>query len=272
MLFPLAYSQDEFGVLIASLVVWGMTWFLGARQLAAGPRLGTARAPSRIVGCAVLAATALVFLVLRTSASWDVRDSFEYLTQYLALGAAWIGLGPLAFTRLGLSVRDDAVERGNLAAAVALAGAFLGLALCYAGGNVGDGPGWQVVLFASSLATAGFFATWGRLERLARPAEAIGIDRDLAAGVRHGAFCLALGAILGRAAAGDWVSPGATLLDFATNGWTVLVLLALGVVFERTLRPTAEVPRRSVLLAGLLPAFVYLGGAWAWIASRGSWE
>ena len=48
----------------------------------------------------------------------------------------------------------------NAAAAMATAGATIGVTLSYAGGNIGDGPGWWVVVFSAAIATAGLFACW----------------------------------------------------------------------------------------------------------------
>lgn len=272
MPLALALSEDEAFVFTVSLMTTAVTWFLAARTLGSGPRLGSPSAPRRVVWASALTCPVVLFVVLRRWASWDVRDSVPYLTQYLLLGTAWVGLGRIGFSWLGLSLRDDVVERGNLAAAVAGGGAALGLTLAYAGGNVGDGPGWGVVVLASGLASAAWFGLWTGLELLGRPSEAIGIDRDLAAGLRHAAFCVGTGAILGRAAAGDWVSGAETLKDLLWNGQGALGLLVLGVLFERALRPTAEAPRRSVVFAGILPALVQLALAGAWIATRGSWE
>jgi uncharacterized membrane protein YjfL (UPF0719 family) len=270
MLHVLAFSPDEWFLVVLSLGLACLTWILWYRALAAGPELGRARGPRTVLALAPPAALALVLAVLLTAASFDVRDSAPYLFQYLVFGAAWIGLATRFLPWLGVSARADVVERGNPAAAVALAGACVGLALCFAGGNVGDGPGWWVVAFSSGLATAAFLVAWALLEALAHPSDAITIDRDVAAGVRHAGFCAALGVVLGRAAAGDWVSAGATLRDFAALAWPALGLLALALVVERALRPSAEAPQRAVVAAGIAPAALHLALALAWAVTRGA--
>src|SRR5688572_31741585 len=163
-MLALAYSDDEGFVVIVSLLVWALTWFLWYAGLRAGSSLRRERAPARVLAVMPLVAMAVLFVILRRWASFDVRDSSEYLFQYVMLGAAWLGVALRFAPWLGLSARDDAAERGNPAAAVALAGAMLGLTLCYAGGNVGDGPGWWVVVFSSGLATAVFFVSWAVCE------------------------------------------------------------------------------------------------------------
>lgn len=272
MLLALSYSEDEVVVVLVSVTVWVLTWIAWYRSLRPGARFRDRLAASRLLAAAPVVALAAVFAVLTRWASFDVRDSGAYLFQYVALGGAWIGAATTQLGWLGLSARDDVAERGNAAASVALAGTIVGAALCYSGGNVGDGPGWWVVVFSSGLATAGFFGVGALLEALAHPSDWITIDRDLAAGVRHAAFCLAQGLVLGGAAAGDWVSGADTLRDFAADGWPALVLLAAAVVVERTLGPTGDVPRSSPVAAGLFPGSLYLLAAALWLALRGGWS
>jgi|SRR6185503_6477202 len=269
MLLALPLSDDEAILLTFSVIGWILTWIWWYWELRAGPMLRRERGPARALGLLPLAALGILFLILKRWSSFDVQSSPAYLFQYVALGAAWLGVGLRFFPRFGISARDDVAERSNLAAAVALSGAILGLVLCYAGGNVGDGPGWWVVVFASGLATAGFFASWAAFESAAQPSDAVTIDRDLAAGARHASFSVAQGLVLGRAAAGDWRSAGATLSDFVTNGWPALVLLALAISFERALRPTAAEPRRSLVVCGVVPGVVLLAAALTWIARIG---
>src|SRR5688572_6833001 len=166
MPFVLAYSPDESLVLVVSSVLALLSWAWWYRDLTAVSALRRTPDVRRGLYIAPVSALFVVFVVLKTAASFDVRDSGPYLFQYAVLGAAWIGVGARTFRWLGLSPRDDVAERGNRAAAVALSGACTGLALCYAGGNIGDGPGWWVVVFASGLATAGFLVVWGLLEKL----------------------------------------------------------------------------------------------------------
>jgi len=266
MLLSLPFSDDEAFVLVVSLGLALVAWIWWYHGLRAGRKLRSNRAPRRALALVPLVALVVLYLVLARWASFDVRDSGPYLFQYLALGAAWVGTAAHAFAWLGTSARDDVAERENAAAAAALSGALLGVMLCFAGGNIGDGPGWWVVVFSSGLATLAFFVLWGVLEGAAHPSDAVTIDRDLAAGVRLGAFGVAQGIVLGRAAAGDWKSAGATLADFATNGWPALALLVAAIVFERALRPSPEAPRRALFLGGVVPGVLLLAGASCWIA------
>lgn len=269
MRLALLYSKDEALVLTVSVALCILTWIWWYWELRAGSKLRRERTPGRALAVAPPAALAVLYLILKRWSSFDVQSSPAYLFQYVALGAAWLGVFLRFFPWFGISARDDVAERGNPAAAVALAGATLGLILCFAGGNIGDGPGWWVVVYSSGLATACFFASWAVFESKAHASDAVTIDRDLAAGARHASFSVAQGLILGRAVAGDWKSAGATLADLGTNGWPALALLALALSFERALRPTGAEPRRSLIVCGVVPGAVLLAAAATWIARIG---
>ena len=265
MLLALPLSEDEGLVVVASLVAWILSWIWWYWELGTGPKLRAERTGSWMLAAVPPLALLVLYVILRRWASFDVKDSAEYLFQYVALGAAWLGVALRFLPRFGISARDDVAERGNTAAAVALAGALVGIMLCYAGGNVGDGPGWWVVVFSSGLATIAFFASLGVLESKSHASDAVTIDRDVATGIRHAAFCVAQGGLLARGVAGDWRSAGGTINDLVVHGWPALAVLALAILFERMLRPTAAEPRRSPFVCGAVPGAVLLAGALGWI-------
>jgi hypothetical protein len=248
-----------------ALVLWGR-WYVQPARL---ERLGASRGGWGLLRFAPIIALALLFLILRTLASHDVRDDPRYLAMYVAFGAAWVAVSMLLMPVMGLDVRDDVHERGNPAAAYAAAGALVGITFAFAGGNIGDGPGWWVVLISSGLATAGLYLLWAVLEQFAHVSEHVTVERDPAAGVRLAGFLVACGLILGRAAAGDWVSASATLSDFTRVGSPAVGLLAIGIPLERYGRPTAQHPARPVAQWGALPALLYLGIAVAYVAVLG---
>lgn len=265
-------SEDETWIAIVGGIVAFLAWahWFWAWALAA-PGCSPAR-DRRPLLAAPLAAAVLLFGVLRAFASLDVRDSPVYLGFYLLLGAAWVGAATLLLPLFGLSPRDDVAERRNPAAARALAGALVGITLCFAGGNIGNGPGWWVVFFSAALATAAFFFLWLLLDMAAGLADTVTVDRDPAAGLRLAAFFVAAGAILGRAVAGDWVSARATLDDFIVLAWPALGLLAAAALVERGLRPTPERPVGEPVAQGLVPAALYLGIAAVALAWAGWWS
>jgi len=261
-------SGDEVLVLIASLGIGGLFWGLWNWHLIAVHRLLCGFSYRFLMGILPLACAGLLFVILKRWAAADVRDDARYLLMYEALGAAWVLVATEALPYLGYSLRDDVLERRNGAAAWAIAGALVALTLCFAGGNIGNGPGWWVVVFAAALSTAGFFGLWLVVELSARPSRAITTDRDLATGLRLAGLLTAVGIILGRGVAGDWVSATATLRDFAVHAWPALLLVGLAVVVER-LTPRMERGLTSGLVLGVLPAFIYLGGATVWLLQVG---
>jgi hypothetical protein len=263
-------SGDEAGVLVVASVLAVFTWFRWYLPLASVRRLGAPAGGRLLLSLAPPLAMAGLYAVLKTLASFDVRDAPLYLLFYLAMGAGWVGCCTLGLPALGLNPRDDVIERGNAAAAPAAAGAVIALTAAFAGGNVGDGPGWWVVVFAAGLATGGLALAWWGLDRVAGVSDTVTIHRDAAAGLRLGAFLAAAGIILGRSVAGDWVSAGATLADFSSVAWPVAVFVAVAALVERVARPTAEAPAPAAAVYGVPFAILYLAAAIIYVLQLGA--
>jgi len=209
------------------------------------------------------------FLVtLRFFSSPDVQDDPSYIIIYLCLGVAWLGGTTFIFPLLGLSERDDVVERCNPAATWALAGALIGVMSCFAGANIGSGPGPEVVFFCATVSTTAFFLSWFSLELTANTSEAITVDRDEGAAIRLAGFLIATGILLGGAVAGNWESTSATMRDFYTYGWPAIALLGVALPLERVLnarnRPIIRDPWQSFGIS-----LFYILIAVAWVAKRG---
>jgi hypothetical protein len=262
---------SEIPVFMVSLVLAGFVWarwYLGGR----GPQW-TGAVTARPVLCygAPILCFAGLFAILRCFAASDVRDAPVYLLFYEVMGLAWIGALALLISWWGISMRDDVVERRNPAAASMLTGALAGVTLCFAGGNIGNGPGWWVVVFAAVLSTGGLLLVWLIVETAERVAERVTIDRDRSTGVRVGCFLTACGLILGRAVAGDWISVEQTFVDFVSMAWVVVVLAVIEIIIGRSSRPDPRHPEISLMAAGLVPGVLYLGGSFLYVWSRGSW-
>jgi uncharacterized membrane protein YjfL (UPF0719 family) len=260
-------SPDEGFVTVAACflgpILWAVWWFR-VRQAAAP------RAPAFATRMAITVVVLGGFLVavLTGAASEDVRGAPQYLFMYTVLGFAWLKVAELGFAYVGISARDDAIERGNAAAGEAVTGALVGVTLCYAGGNIGNGPGWWVVVFSAALATCTLAAAWLILDRLTGVNDVVTIDRDRAAGLRLGAFLIACGLLLGRGVAGDWVSVDFTVVDFARFLPAVALLILIAVLIERVARPTPERPRTPVA-AGVGAGIIYVALAAAYVRSVG---
>ena len=254
-------SGDEVVVLIGagivSLVCWA-AWYIAPLSVVRPARRVTV---DLLLYLTPPLAMALLYVVLRTASAYDARDDPRYLAFYLVLGAAWIGLWVRWIACTGISARDDAVERGNRSAATVVSGAILAIASCYAGGNIGDGPGWWVVVFSAALATAALFAFWIMLETISGVSDVVTIDRDPAAGVRLAGLLIAVGLVLGRSVAGDWISAKATVADFAATAWPAAILVAVAAIIERWFRPTPDNVRPNAVIYGVVPAVLYVSAA-----------
>lgn len=253
------FSPDETFVLILGAVLALCAWIPWSYTFAVTGRRVRCRGRRWPLALTPLLCTVALGLVLRRWSSHDVSSDPAYQLFYLVMGLAWLGVFQITLRWAGLSARDEVCERDNEAAAWAIGGALWGGTFCFAGGNVGDGPGWWVVLFAALLATTTFFLLWWLVHRGSNLAETITIERDQAAGLRAAGFFLGTGLILGGAAAGDWISAGATVKDFAHASWPAALLAAAVTAVERSCQPTTDHTGASLLWVGWVPALVYAG-------------
>jgi hypothetical protein len=261
-----AMSDDENVLLIMMIIIglvrwWG--WYLG---IFAADRwtADRQRRPRVLLATTPLAAGLLLGIILRTLAADDVRYDMRYLSFYFVMGIFWIGSFNSVPSWFGMEFRQDVLARANHSAAWLYAGWVVGLTLAFAGGNIGNGPGWYVVLYSAALATISLIGLGSLLTLFTSSLDAILIDRDLATGVRIGGLFVAWGTILGTAVAGDWVSMAATNRDFLRSAWVALLFLPLAWLCHGLFRPTPEIPRPSVLLAGWMPVLLFWGLTALW--------
>jgi hypothetical protein len=194
----------------------------------------------------------------------QVSGHIDYLILFLAGAAAWFSLTVLAVTALGIHFRYDAVEAGNRAAAISIAGAGLATSLIYAGGNIGAGPTIWTTILPAAAASLALGILWFIVDAIAHAGDAVTIDRDTASGIRIAGWAVAAAIVLGRSVAGDWTGWDATLGDFLRLGWPAAVLTAVMIAMQLRLRPSPEQPRPSgrsgLITAGamILLAVVYV--------------
>ncbi|MGA2810626.1 MAG: hypothetical protein ABSG16_04450 [Candidatus Acidiferrum sp.] len=210
---------------------------------------------------------ALLLVCLLTLAATTVRREFSYVAFYVVCGMAWLGGMKYVFPFLGISSRDDVLERGNVAACWATAGALLGSLCTFAGANIGNGPGCEVVLFSAVLSSALFFGVWLGLECGTRISETITVDRATGAGIRLGGFLVGVGILSGWSVAGNWVSARDTLKDFAISLWPAICIGELAILVER-LRARTQFDDAEVGVS-MLVATLYAGLALLWALARG---
>lgn len=253
-------SVDELWVLIVCGLVAVLGGLQQVRDVLGLSKLHVGARTRALVAATIALSGLVVQLTLSNLASFDVRGSFLYTFFYDVMGLAWLVALVVGLHGVGLSLRDDVLERRNDAALVAWSGAMIGGACAFAGGNVGDGPGWWCVVFAGGLATALLLGTWVLMHHLGGLHDHVTIDRDLGAGARAGGLLLGVGLIGGRAAAGTWFSFVDTVATFVQGAWPALVIVACAIAVERTLGRGPSAVSRKV---GSVLAVVYLGAALA---------
>lgn len=198
-------------------------------------------------------------LVLRAGAAREVREDVDYIALFVLLGAAWLGMASEALAWIGISVDDDVIERRNLAAAWALAGALLAVMIGYGFANLGEGQTIWMTIGPALLALVACLVLWAIYQRVSGALDAIGIERDISAGLRFAGMAIATSLIVGRAMAGDYVSLEATYRDLWQQGWPALAVVALATVVQRAM-PVSLVPPRELLWStGVVPAVAYVG-------------
>src|SRR5215831_10873972 len=72
-----------------------------------------------------------------------IRANFGIVVLLTCAGAVWLIFATKLFAWLGISCRDDLIERNNRAALVGFSGAVLSAAIIYAGGSLGEGPSYS---------------------------------------------------------------------------------------------------------------------------------
>lgn len=265
-------GEDEVFAMIVSVGVAIVTWAWWYLPLARGDGQKIRRASDGagvLAGAAPIVALALVVVVLATASARDVRTDGRYIFMYALMGAGWIGAGLWLFSLVGPTLIDDVVHNHNRAAGAVLGGASIGLALAFSGGNIGDGPGWWVVVFCGGLSTALLALCWLVLGALGHAHDEVTVERDAASGARIGLLGVSVGLVGGRAVAGNWVSSAATVDDFLRCGWPAAVLVAVEVLAlrsRRRARASGQPPSQN----GWLGA-AYFVAAVAWVIGRGPW-
>ena len=208
-------SADEVIVTIGSAVVGPLMWTIWLVQMSRLRVASRRRSGAGILALALAASAAAIFYVLTTAASFDVVDSPQYQFMYVVLGLAWLRIASDRVSRSPASARATTSSSGGTSRPrLPRAARWLGVAFCYAGGEHRRRPGMvgRGVRGGARDGHAVRRLGWrsGDDERSPTPST---IDRDLAAGVRLGAFLAACGLVLGRGVAGDWYSAAETVAD-----------------------------------------------------------
>jgi uncharacterized membrane protein YjfL (UPF0719 family) len=200
-----------------------------------------------------------------------VREDVEYLAVFVLLGAAWLGIASEALAWIGISVDDDVIERRNLAAAWSVAGALAAVAVAYGFANLGEGDTIGTTLGPALLALVACLLLWAIYQRVSGALDAIGIERDITAGLRFAGMAIATSLIIGRAMAGDYLSFEATCRDLWQQGWPALAVVALATVVQRAMPVSLAAQREQLWSTGIVPAVAYVGLAVVDVLWLGPW-
>lgn len=261
-------SDFEVAVFIGSLFFTLKAWGIWFTDLVCIHRFHCRVQHRVLLFAEPLLCLALISYAVVKLAAPAVRTDGLYIAFYLLLGAAWVGATTLVFPLFGVSARDDVLERGNSAALCPVGGALIGVSCCFAGANIGDGPGVEVVLFSAALSLTLFFGLWLAVERLTSFSEEITVERNTGAGIRLGGLLVGLGILCGWSVAGNWVSVLATIQDLAVFSWAAIVLGLAGVVVEQVFSKP-EVRGGAAVIPSIAVTATYVVAAVAWVVHRG---
>ncbi len=264
-------SGDEVFALLGSIFagLWGWSgWTYGLFRFR---RLIWHAGMSAVGWMLPVLASGFLFFVLHEWSSHDVRDDPSYQLYYLVMWFGWTGVWNFVMAWFDLDF-GDAVSYGNRAQLIAIAGGFLSVTFIFAGGNIGEGPSWVVVVFCAGVGTATLLLFWLAQNQFSDVHDAIVIDRDQATGWRSAGFFVGSGLILGRAVAGDWHSIADTLTDFAVSGWPVLLPAALLLFLNVRFRSTPAQPSPDPVLFGVLPAVLLVAIGIGDLLLLGPWQ
>ncbi len=198
-------------------------------------------------------------LILGRWADPQVVGHLDYTILFQIGSVAWILASAGCMQLLGISVRDDALERNNPAALIALGGTMSGAGLIYALSNVGTGPTIWTTIVPALAATILLVLLWLMIEWIGGGvADAITIDRDVATALRLAGATVGCSIVLGSAASGNWIAWDRTWIELIVRSWPACVIAAVAGITQRIKQPTLWDPHPAVLTFGLIPGLAFL--------------
>jgi uncharacterized membrane protein YjfL (UPF0719 family) len=252
------FSDDEsifFWVALIGAVICAARWYW--RLFRVSPWV-LPRSHRTSLAIAPIAGILCVGITLVNWSDPQVRGHVDYELLFLLGAAMWMGISAGCFGWIGLNVREDAIQRANLASNIGTCGAIVGVGLAYAGSNIGAGPTIWTTLVPAFGATVSLLVVWFVVSLVSGAHEAIAVDRDVASGIRLAGLLIALGLIFGGAMAGDFSNWAATFGDFIARAWPALRLAVVAIVIQRIARPTPQRPIPPPVLLGVLPAVAFI--------------
>jgi uncharacterized membrane protein YjfL (UPF0719 family) len=265
-------SEDESFCLFVSIAiaVWGTgAWY--STLIGAAGQTGS-RWIRPALGLILPATLGVLWTVLEVLAAIEVREDFTYVFLFLVVGTAWFSITTRLLLWLGVNVRDDALERSNAAVAVAACGIIGGTMTVFTAANIGEGPTIWTTIGPAAIGSIALLLLWLLVAVPTELHEALGVERDVATGVRAAGLMLACGLVLGRAVSGNWEGMDPMMADFFRLGAPAPLIAVVAAALQYTLRPTPANPQPAVVIAGVVPALLMLAAAVLWVWQQGAWR
>ncbi|MGQ4810494.1 hypothetical protein NKDENANG_03965 [Candidatus Entotheonellaceae bacterium PAL068K] len=173
---------------------------------------------------------------------------------------------------LGLHVRQQ-LEAHNVSAAIVVAGVYMATSLTYSGALDGEGGGWGILLLFFVLGQLALFAMSFIFRWLTGYDDVQEIaSGNLAAGLALAGLLIAMGIIVGQAAAGDYTDLRDSLVSFLLSlvlfvvfypvrQLVVQCLILGGPLRWRAILLDREIAEDKNVAAGLLEAITYIATA-----------
>jgi hypothetical protein len=200
----------------------------------------------------------LTFVVLSHWADAQVAGHLDYELLFVAVAGGWMTCAGFLMQFMGISIRGDAIERNNPAAAAAGCGVLSAASIIFALSNVGGGPTiWTTILPAAG-ASAALLVLWMLMEMTSGIAESITVERDCASGLRFAGAMIGCALVLGRAAGGLWKSWDQVDTDLLRFGWPAIGIAATAALLHRLTRPSPEHPAPAPFTLGAIPGLAFI--------------
>src|SRR5665213_528647 len=253
------FDDSEWFFFVATAVIAAVGGFFYYRFLTRVSLLGKSIHRRALLALLPIAAVIPTYIVLCRWADARAIGHIDYTALFMIGAAAWVFAASRTMELLGISVHDDAIERDNPAALVAVVAFLMGVGIVYAFSNIGMGPTIWTTIFPALAATILLMLMWLLIESISRGVvESVTIDRDIATAFRLAGAMIGCAIILGLAAAGKWVSGDQTWRDLLSSGWPAVILAMAAAMLQWAQWPTAAHPRPNVFTRGVVPALSFV--------------
>ena len=230
---------------VISLTAWA-PWYADVFRV---NRLTTPMGFRLVLGLTPFFCLLFLLLCVATAAPKAIRESGLHVLIHMTLRTAALGVSAQLYPFLGVSARDDVLERHNAAGLIVVVGGLIGTVLCFAGGSIGLRPGVGAAIASGGMALCTWFVLWYVTDSLSGRgiAEQITVERDIGSGLRLASLLVANGIILGAASQGNW-----TLYHFAVSAWPALAVTLMAALAERFFGSGSFIGRSLLVTSGYL--------------------